>query len=89
MWQDLFIGGTGTASEAILWTIAELINHPNAFNKLREEIKSIFGNNRLVEESDISNLPCLQAVVKEGLRLNPHFLYLLYNEGSKYMGKPR
>ncbi|KAF5480871.1 hypothetical protein F2P56_001580 [Juglans regia] len=68
---DLFIGGTGTSSEAILWTIAELINHPNAFNKLREEIKSVVGSTRLVEESDIPNLPYLQAVVKEGLRLNP------------------
>ncbi|KAB1212347.1 hypothetical protein CJ030_MR5G025115 [Morella rubra] len=68
---DLFIGGFGTTSETILWTIAELINHPNAFNKLRQEIKSVVGSSRLVEESDVTGLPYLQAVVKEGLRLYP------------------
>ncbi|GMY22358.1 cytochrome P450 705A12-like [Fagus crenata] len=68
---DLFIAGTSTSSEAIQWTIAELINHPNIFIKVREEIKSVVGSTRLVEESDASSLPYLQAVVKEALRLHP------------------
>uniref|UniRef100_A0A2N9GCJ7 Cytochrome P450 n=1 Tax=Fagus sylvatica TaxID=28930 RepID=A0A2N9GCJ7_FAGSY len=67
---DLFIAGTGTSSDAMQWTIAELINHPNIFNKVREEIKTVVGT-RLVEESDVSSLPYLQAVVKEALRLHP------------------
>jgi cytochrome P450 len=53
------------------WTLVELINHPNIFNKVREEIKSLVGSVRLVEESDVSSLPYLQAVVKEALRLHP------------------
>lgn len=40
-------------------------------NKARQEIDSIIGNNRLVKESDIANLPYLQAIVKETLRLHP------------------
>lgn len=68
--QGLFAGGTGTAAEAMQWTIAELINHPKVFNKVREEIKSVAGA-RLVEESDIRSLPYLRAVVKETLRLYP------------------
>ncbi|ONI14563.1 hypothetical protein PRUPE_4G287500 [Prunus persica] len=47
-----------------------LINHPDIFNKLRVEIKSVVGS-RLVEESDVGNLPYLQAVIKETLRLHP------------------
>ncbi|KAG6621481.1 hypothetical protein I3842_Q025000 [Carya illinoinensis] len=57
--------------EAIVRTLAELINHPNIFRKLREEIKSVVGGSRLVQESDVVNLPYLQAVVKETLRLYP------------------
>ncbi len=53
------------------WIIAELINHPNAYNKVREEIKYVVGNARLVEELDVQSLPYLQAVVKEALRLHP------------------
>lgn len=40
-------------------------------NKAREEIDTVVGKSRLVEESDIVNLPYLQAIVKETLRLHP------------------
>ncbi|PON86266.1 Cytochrome P450, E-class, group I [Trema orientale] len=52
------------------WAIAELINRPEVFNKVRNEIDSVVGG-RLVEESDIPSLPYLQAVIKETLRLYP------------------
>ncbi|KAH6812451.1 cytochrome P450 [Perilla frutescens var. frutescens] len=42
----------------------------------------IIGNKRLVEESDIPNLPYLQAIVKETLRLHPG-APLLLRESSK------
>ncbi|XP_010545888.1 PREDICTED: cytochrome P450 705A5 [Tarenaya hassleriana] len=46
-------------------------NHPNIFKKLRQGIDSIVGTTRLIQETDLLNLPYLQAVVKEGLRLHP------------------
>ena len=67
------MGGTSTLAEAIIWVMVELINHPNEFQKLREEIRSVVGSTRLVEESDVASLPYLQAVVKETLRLYPPF----------------
>lgn len=39
--------------------------------KAREEIDRVVGETRLVSESDIPNLPYLQAVVKEAFRLHP------------------
>ncbi|XP_038722104.1 cytochrome P450 705A22-like [Tripterygium wilfordii] len=69
--SELLIGGIGTTAETIPWVMAELINHPEIFKKVRDEIKSIVGSTRLVEESDISNLHYLQAVVKETMRLHP------------------
>ncbi|XP_020208190.1 cytochrome P450 705A22 [Cajanus cajan] len=68
---DLFIGGTETSAEAMQWAMAELLNHPEAFQRVRKEIELVTGNGRLVEESDIPNMPYLQAVVKETLRLYP------------------
>ena len=40
-------------------------------NKAREEIDNVVGKTKLVEESDIPNLPYIQAIVKETLRLHP------------------
>lgn len=68
---DLFIAGTDTSAEAMQWAMAELLNHPESFHKVRKEIESVTQNVRLVEESDIPNMPYLQAVVKETLRLYP------------------
>lgn len=65
------MAGTDTSAISVQWVIAELINHPKVFKKLRDEINSVVGPNRLVRESDIPNLPYLHTVVKETLRLHP------------------
>lgn len=69
--MNFFGAGTDTSSVTIGWGIAELINHPNVMEKVQKEIDSVVGRNRILEESDISNLPYLQAIVKETLRLHP------------------
>ncbi|XXG56579.1 hypothetical protein AAC387_Pa03g3956 [Persea americana] len=68
---DIFVAGTDTSAITVEWALAELINHPTVLKKAREEIDAVVGNERLVEESDIPNLPYIQAIVKETLRLHP------------------
>ncbi|KDP24587.1 hypothetical protein JCGZ_25503 [Jatropha curcas] len=68
---DIFAAGTDTSSIATEWALAELINHPDIMRKAKEEIDFVVGKSRLVEESDITNLPYLQSIVKETLRLHP------------------
>ncbi|XP_024980898.1 cytochrome P450 93A3-like [Cynara cardunculus var. scolymus] len=68
---DIFAAGTDTSAITTEWALAELINHPNMMNKCVEEIDQVVGKNRLLQESDIPNLPYLQAIVKETLRLHP------------------
>jgi len=51
--------------------MAELINNRNVLKRLREEIDSVVGETRLIQEKDLPKLPYLQSVVKEGLRLHP------------------
>ncbi|KAL5975997.1 hypothetical protein ACLOJK_020327 [Asimina triloba] len=68
---DISAGGTETSAITMQWALAELLKHPITFKKAREEIDSVVGTNRLVKESDIPNLPYIQAVLKETLRLHP------------------
>ncbi|CAD6267235.1 unnamed protein product [Miscanthus lutarioriparius] len=67
----LLTAGTYTSALTTEWAMALLLTHPEAMRKVRAEIESNVGTARLVEESDITNLPYLQCVVKETLRLRP------------------
>ncbi|KAG7630309.1 Cytochrome P450 [Arabidopsis suecica] len=71
LFVELLVAGTDTSAQATQWTMAELINNPTILKRLREEIESVVGNTRLIQATDLPNLPYLQAVVKEGLRLHP------------------
>ncbi|CAI9118942.1 OLC1v1020576C1 [Oldenlandia corymbosa var. corymbosa] len=69
---NLFAAGVAASAVTIEWALAELINRPDIMKKATQEIDSVIGNDkRLVDESDLQNLPYLQAVVKETLRLYP------------------
>ncbi|XP_002271652.1 cytochrome P450 76T24 [Vitis vinifera] len=74
---DLFSAGTDTTSSTIEWAMAELLNNPKAMAKARDELSQVVGKDRIVEESDISKLPYLHAVVKETFRLHPPAPFLL------------
>ncbi|KAG7631921.1 Cytochrome P450 superfamily [Arabidopsis suecica] len=85
---ELFFAGTDTSAQSIQWTMAEIINNPNILKRLREEIDSVVGKTRLIQETDLPKLPYLQAVVKEGLRLHPPLPLFVrtFQEGCKIGG---
>ncbi|KAJ4755264.1 hypothetical protein LUZ62_028136 [Rhynchospora pubera] len=79
---DLFTAGTDTSSIITEWALTEMIKNPQVLKRAQEEMDEVIGRERRLEESDISNLPYLQAVVKEAMRLHPstplslpHFSY--------------
>jgi len=68
----LFAVGTDTSASTVEWAMAELIRNPQMMKRCQEEIDSaVKGEQRTLKESDLQNLPYLQAVVKEILRLHP------------------
>ncbi|XP_027155462.1 geraniol 8-hydroxylase-like [Coffea eugenioides] len=80
--MDLFVGGTETSSISVEWIMAELLRNPEKKSKARDEIRKVIGQNELVQESDISNLPYLQSVIKETFRLRPTVPFLAHQAQS-------
>ncbi|CAN1223775.1 Flavonoid 3'-monooxygenase CYP75B137 [Linum grandiflorum] len=71
MFMDIVVGGTDTSSTTIEWVMSELILNPESMKRVQHELTEVIKPDSVVEESDISNLPFLHAVVKETLRLHP------------------
>ncbi|PIA50744.1 hypothetical protein AQUCO_01200169v1 [Aquilegia coerulea] len=69
--HDLMPGGTDTSGVTMEWAIHELLRHPRVLAKLREEIDRVTGGERWVQENDYPEMPYLEAVIKETLRLHP------------------
>ncbi|KAK6138656.1 hypothetical protein DH2020_027613 [Rehmannia glutinosa] len=74
---DMVIGATDTTSTTIEWVLAELLDNPGAMEKAQQELTHVVGMNNIVEESHISKLHYLEAVVKETFRLHPALPLLL------------
>ncbi|GJN05014.1 hypothetical protein PR202_ga22608 [Eleusine coracana subsp. coracana] len=56
MFTDLFVAGSDTSFE---WAMAALLQHPEAMNKVKRELRQVLGNKARVEESDVDRLPYL------------------------------
>ncbi|XP_024387828.1 cytochrome P450 76C2 isoform X1 [Physcomitrium patens] len=81
--QELLNAGTETSSNTSEWAMAELIRRPELIERAQTEMDSVIGSKRLVEESDIQQLPFLQAVMKENFRLHPPAPLLLPHESRE------
>ncbi|XP_021748864.1 cytochrome P450 76AD1-like [Chenopodium quinoa] len=80
--MDFFTAGTDTTSSTLEWAMTELLRNPRKMAKAQDELKQVLGGNKVVEESDISKLPYLQAIVKETLRMHPPTVFLLPRKAS-------
>ncbi|KAK6792317.1 hypothetical protein RDI58_011398 [Solanum bulbocastanum] len=69
--HDLVGGGTDTTATTIEWAFQELLRRPNIIEKAHQELDRAIGRERWVEEEDFSQLPYIDAIIKETFRLHP------------------
>jgi cytochrome P450 len=67
---NILAAGTSTSALTIEWALGEMMNHPTMLKKLLTELDTVVGKDKLVDESDLPQLPYLQAIIKETLRLH-------------------
>ncbi|XP_042755114.1 cytochrome P450 76T24 [Lactuca sativa] len=79
LFLTLFMAGTDTTSSTLEWAMSELIRNPEKMKKARLEVDKLMQNNNngSIQESDMSQLTYLQAVIKETLRLHPPAPFLI------------
>jgi cytochrome P450 len=68
------LAGSDTTATAIRTIMLYLIAHPRVYNKLQSEVDSTVSSGSAkgtIQDSTLRDLPYLQAVVREGLRVHP------------------
>uniref|UniRef100_A0A0D3HW51 Uncharacterized protein n=1 Tax=Oryza barthii TaxID=65489 RepID=A0A0D3HW51_9ORYZ len=80
---SLLQAGTDTSASTIEWAMALLLNNPDVLRKATDEIDSVVGMSRLLQEPDLANLPYLRCIITETLRLYPLAPHLVPHEASR------
>nr|UVC58032.1 CYP706G29 protein [Isodon rubescens] len=74
---NIILGGTETSSTTVEFAMTELLNNPEAMEKVQKELSEVVGMDNIVEEFHLPKLHYLNAVIKETLRLHPPVPFLI------------
>ncbi|KAL3835259.1 hypothetical protein ACJIZ3_009995 [Penstemon smallii] len=81
---DMFAAGTDTTSSALVWTMTELLRHPNTLKNLQNEVKEVTAAGKEeITEDDLDKMHYLKAVIKESLRLHSPLPLLVPRESTE------
>lgn len=69
---DIMIATVDNPSNAVEWALAEMMNKPEVMRKAMNELDTVVGRDRLVQESDVRDLNYLKACIREAFRLHPY-----------------
>ncbi|KAK6277573.1 hypothetical protein POUND7_017896 [Theobroma cacao] len=79
----LLLAGTDTTVNTMEWAFSLLLNHPEVLEKAQAEIANRVGHYRLIDESDLAQLPYLHCIINETLRMYSPAPLLLPHESSE------
>ncbi|KAK2404830.1 hypothetical protein P8452_10424 [Trifolium repens] len=81
--HDIFVAGTDTTTSTLEWAMTELIRNPETMQKAKKELEQTIGFGVPLEESNISKLPYLHAIIKETFRKHPPVPFLLPRKAER------
>ncbi|KAL1534722.1 unspecific monooxygenase [Salvia divinorum] len=68
---DLLGAGTDTLTTLLIWTFAELLQHPIVMQKLQNEVREVVKDKHDISDNDLVKMHYLKAVIKEAFRCHP------------------
>jgi sterol 14alpha-demethylase len=77
MFISLMFAGHHTSSGTSAWTLIELIRHPEAYAEVLAELEELYSDGQEVSFHALRQIPKLDNVVKETLRLHPPLIILM------------
>ncbi|XP_004509430.1 isoleucine N-monooxygenase 2-like [Cicer arietinum] len=80
---ELVLAAVDNPSNAFEWGLAEMMNQPELLKKAIEELDSVVGKERLVQEYDFPKLNYVKACAKEAFRLHPISDFLIPHVAMK------
>lgn len=77
MFISLMFAGHHTSSGTASWTMIELLRHPEVYAEVIKELDDLYADGREVSFHALRQIPRLENVLKETLRLHPPLIVLM------------
>ncbi|XP_047975346.1 cytochrome P450 703A2 [Salvia hispanica] len=81
--QDMIAAATDTSAVTNEWAMSEVIKHPHVLKRAQQELDSVVGPNRMVQEADLAHLNYLRCIVRETFRMHPAGPFLIPHESTR------
>ncbi|XP_027345992.1 isoflavone 2'-hydroxylase-like [Abrus precatorius] len=79
----MLLAGTDSSAVTLEWALSCVLNNPEVLKRARDELETHVGQDRLLDESDLSKLPYLKNIIYETLRLYTPAPLLLPHSSSE------
>ncbi|MED6207196.1 hypothetical protein PIB30_033589 [Stylosanthes scabra] len=66
--MNMLVAASDTTAATTTWIMTGLMKNPRVMKKAQEEIRSLYGKKKFIEDEDIQKLVYLKAVIKETFR---------------------
>lgn len=77
MFISLMFAGHHTSAGTSAWTLIELLRNPEIYARVTKELDKLYGDGREVSFHALRQIPHLENVIKETLRLHPPLIILM------------